>query len=282
MIKAQKYDDLIYDVGMHKGEDADYYLKKGFRVIGFEAIPELAQYCREKFSGEISEGRLKIVEGAIVDGRNLIGGKVKFYRNIDNSVWGTFLDEWVRRNEIMGASSEEILVPAVDFTQSLREYGIPHYLKIDIEGMDKVCLRALLSFDQRPDYVSIESEMVKFEDLIDELDIFRNLGYSLFKAVQQEDVFRQREPRRTKEGNYAGHIFQRGSTGLFGGDLPGKWKDYGGIISEYKFIFLLYEYFGHCGKLKNNFFGRFLIWFFKTVLGRPVPGWYDTHAKYVK
>ncbi len=42
MIKAQKYDDLIYDVGMHKGEDADYYLKKGFRVIGFEAIPELA------------------------------------------------------------------------------------------------------------------------------------------------------------------------------------------------------------------------------------------------
>ncbi len=182
----------------------------------------------------------------------------------------------------MGASSEEILVPAVDFTQSLREYGIPHYLKIDIEGMDKVCLRALLSFDQRPDYVSIESEMVKFEDLIDELDIFRNLGYSLFKAVQQEDVFRQREPRRTKEGNYAGHIFQRGSTGLFGGDLPGKWKDYGGIISEYKFIFLLYEYFGHCGKLKNNFFGRFLIWFFKTVLGRPVPGWYDTHAKYVK
>ena len=33
--------NLIYDVGLHLGEDTEYYLKKGFRVIAFEANPEL-------------------------------------------------------------------------------------------------------------------------------------------------------------------------------------------------------------------------------------------------
>ena len=33
--------DLIMDVGMHRGEDAEFYLKKGFRVVGVEANPEL-------------------------------------------------------------------------------------------------------------------------------------------------------------------------------------------------------------------------------------------------
>ena len=32
-----KYRDLLYDVGMHRGEDAEFYLRKGFRVIGFDA-----------------------------------------------------------------------------------------------------------------------------------------------------------------------------------------------------------------------------------------------------
>ena len=32
-------DDLIYDVGMHRAEDTEFYLAKGFRVIAVEASP---------------------------------------------------------------------------------------------------------------------------------------------------------------------------------------------------------------------------------------------------
>ena len=46
---------LVYDVGMHKGEDSDYYLK-GFDVIRFEADPDLAAQCRSRFSDEIKSG----------------------------------------------------------------------------------------------------------------------------------------------------------------------------------------------------------------------------------
>lgn len=32
---------LIFDVGLHKGFDTSYYLKKGFTVIGVEARADL-------------------------------------------------------------------------------------------------------------------------------------------------------------------------------------------------------------------------------------------------
>ena len=30
------HEDLIYDIGVHVGEDTDYYLRKGFRVVGID------------------------------------------------------------------------------------------------------------------------------------------------------------------------------------------------------------------------------------------------------
>ncbi len=53
-----------------------------------------------------------------------------------------------------------------DFSLNLERYGVPHYLKIDIEGMDTECLKALLPFDVRPDYVSIESDKLSFDKLL--------------------------------------------------------------------------------------------------------------------
>ena len=33
LVDTPKYDDLIYDVGMHQAEDTEFYLHKGFRVV---------------------------------------------------------------------------------------------------------------------------------------------------------------------------------------------------------------------------------------------------------
>ena len=66
LVYTPKHLDLIYDVGMHKGEDTDFYLRKGFRVVAFEADPDLTGYCRKRFKEFLDSGQLKIVEGAIV------------------------------------------------------------------------------------------------------------------------------------------------------------------------------------------------------------------------
>jgi 16S rRNA A1518/A1519 N6-dimethyltransferase RsmA/KsgA/DIM1 with predicted DNA glycosylase/AP lyase activity len=93
LIKTPKHNDLIYDVGMHKGEDTEFYLSKGFRVIAFEADPDLVSLCRDRFKRFIDQGQLKIVEGAIVNMDTIEAGqeRVRFYKNDEESVWGTVL-----------------------------------------------------------------------------------------------------------------------------------------------------------------------------------------------
>ncbi len=277
-----KNDDLIYDVGMHKGEDTDYYLKKGFNVIGYEADPIWAAHCRSRFSEEIKNGKLIVVEGAIVEiplGESK-ERTIKFYKNKEISVWGTVDGAWAYRNELLGTTNEIIEVPIVNFAECLEKYGIPHYLKIDIEGMDAACLRALIRFEQKPDYVSIESEKISYIHLVEEMNLLAQLGYTQFKAVQQQGISQQIEPKTSKEKQYVGYQFQEGSSGLFGEDLPCDWKAYKQILHEYKMIFLQYKLFGDNGKLNQYIVGRVLRKVLSKLMLKPIPGWYDTHAKH--
>jgi len=268
-----KENELIFDVGMHRGEDTDFYLKKGFGVVGFEADPTLAAHCRTRFTDEIRAGRLTIVEGAIVDGAHN-GERVKFYQNTCKDGWGTVHNDWVKRNESHGAPSEAIEVKAIDFAEYLRRYGIPHYLKIDIEGSDILCLKALLGFEQKPDYVSVESEKTSFWKLKEEFRLLEELGYRSFKIVQQVTI----PGMRTKvwESEYE---FEHGASGLFGADLPGKWRTRRQVLTLYGVIWLLYKLYGDYGKLNSYRLGRISRDVLGKLSGKPIPGWYDTHAK---
>jgi FkbM family methyltransferase len=276
---AVKHPELIYDVGMHRGEDTDYYLKKGFKVIGFEADPELVEYCKNRFSDAIKQNLLTIVEGAIVEPiskNELERQKIKFYKNIDASVWGTICDDWADRNQMLGTHIESIEVNSIDFTKCLERYGIPYFMKIDIEGTDIVCLKALLNFEHRPDYVSIESQQVYFNKLQDDINLLESLGYSAFKAVQQVNVISQLEKRNNGEGKYIGYHFDYGSSGLFGRDLPNEWMNKTQILKSYRKIFFMYFLLGDQSILRK--FGvRKLL---RRTLNWPVPGWHDTHGRH--
>src|ERR1700675_2489298 len=101
---------LIYDVGMHRGEDTDFYLKRGHRVVGVEANPDLVTDLRARFRAEIGSGQLQIIDKAI----NSQAGVARFAVNQMNSVWGTLRDEFVLRNEtILGAPSKFIEIECV-------------------------------------------------------------------------------------------------------------------------------------------------------------------------
>jgi hypothetical protein len=70
----------------------------------------------------------------------------------------------------------------------------------------------------------------------------------------------------------------RGSSGPFGTDLRGQWRDKDGILAEYKKILA-----------RNRRFGEGTLWrkwrplkpiknVVEWVLDTRIPGWYDTHA----
>lgn len=274
---------LIFDVGMHKGEDTEYYLKKGYKVIAFEANPELVKFCANKFANEIENNQLIIVEGAIIDpdyDTDSENPNILFYRNKNLSVWGTVDSNWAKRNEKKGTENEIIEVRKINFKECLEKYGIPYYIKIDIEGMDRVCLKALLPFDEKPDYVSIESEKVSFNELKEEFDLFKSNGYSQFQIVNQGNISEQKEPENSQEGSCLHYQFKSGATGLFGKDLPNKWIDYSDAIQKYKLIFFGYKLFGDNGVITNRYARKVMFRIIRMFTKQSIPGWYDTHAKH--
>lgn len=271
-----KYDDLIYDVGMHIGEDTDFYLKKGFRVIAFEANPELVKLNQKKFEQQIKNKKLVIISGAIIE--NPESDKVKFYVNKKRTVWGTVDPEWVARNEKTGAIHEVIEVNAIDFAKCIEVYGIPYYMKIDIEGADLVCLNALKNFSMRPSYISVESEKVIFSKLVEEIALFECLGYNKFVAVQQGNIKNTKVPKPAREGVYVMHKFIEGASGLFGRELTGEFKAGKDILTEYESIFHYYNKFGDNSFWRQNKIGRLILTLITKITNKPLPGWYDTHA----
>lgn len=286
LIDSPKHSDLIYDVGMHRGEDTEFYLKKGFRVIAFEANPDLILHCRNRFKDYLDKGQLIIVEGAITGPEAVsANGKVTFYRSESGSPWGTVCDDWSARNQDLGNSVTKIEVDCVNFEEVIREHGIPHYLKIDIEGCDLICLEALKKFSRKPDCLSFESDKTCFGKLTGEIELLVELGYQRFQAVEQTRIPATHVPPvPSTEGSYASHQFEPGSSGLFGAELPGSWKSKKQILRLYRFVFAGYRLLGDFGVMYQWQFpgASSLRRIVKKGLGwfthAEVPGWYDTHA----
>jgi FkbM family methyltransferase len=218
--------NLIFDVGCHRGEDSRFYLRKGFRVVAVEANPALCGELRDTFSREMANGQFVLVESAIADAP----GEVEFFVNSAKSIWGTIRAEWVERDK---ENFCRIVVPSVTFNSLLQRYGVPRYLKIDIEGADMLCLESLLSVSDRPDFVSFESDRRTASELRSALSLLMRLGYGRFQLVDQKTVQKQKQPFPAREGLYTDCALAPDASGLFGLELPGRWLSPSGFIATY-------------------------------------------------
>ena len=193
--------NLIFDLGMHRGEDTNYYLRKGFSVIGVEANPELAAVCRKRSKRCLENQKLTIVDKAI----SWDNGSAIFFVNEDVSEWGTISAAWTNRNSQLGTKSRKITVETTKLQTLLGKYGVPYYMKIDIEGMDFECLQALNDVWDRPRFVSIESSKISYDEVFSEMAKLWEPGYRQFKVIPQADVPKQICPKPAREGIYIDH-----------------------------------------------------------------------------
>jgi FkbM family methyltransferase len=264
--------DLIFDVGMHLGEDTDFYLKKGFRVVAFEANPTFVQHCNARFSEAVASGKLVIASGAVAPGTT---SSVPFYINLKNTHWGTLNHDWVERNERRGAPSKMVEVPRIDILDYFRRYGVPYYLKIDIEGSDIAAAGSLLDMGSRPLFLSIETNINRLECVLEEIELLRGFGYRKFKPVQQETLDGTRLVSLARDGSLFEHVFEYGASGPFGNDLPGEWLDFDGCRGAYRRIFARYRTVGHLSPLFNSRWHA-IRKRLERVIGNS--GWHDVHA----
>lgn len=267
-------EDLIFDVGMHRGEDTSYYLSKGYRVVAFEANPELARICREDFSDAIESGKLVIVEGAIADTAEAV---VPFY--VDRvSVWGSIDPEWVEKKQVH-RPQRTISVPVVDLVACMRDYGVPAYLKIDIEGADRICLKALRDLPVRPRFVSMEAERLDFDALMADLDLLEQLGYRHFAAVPQAGHVDEQIATTTLSGDPLTYRFPPASSGPFGDDLGDAWGSRDAAVKSYRRAFRRHRLRDRLARSAAARRALAPAYRRSARFRRFLGGHYDTHAK---
>jgi len=105
--------DLIYDVGSNTGDDAAYYLFRGFKVLAIEANPLLAARLEQRFAREVAEGRLSILGVAVAEREGIL----PFWVNEQNDKFSSFSRELGCR---FGTECHEIQVPARPFSGNYR------------------------------------------------------------------------------------------------------------------------------------------------------------------
>src|ERR1700728_3852300 len=120
----------VFDVGMNNGNDTAYYLHRGYDVVAIEASPHLVDLVRPRFAKELQNGRLKILNVGIAD----VEGTIPFWICDSHSEWSSFNRNVAARDNSV---HHEILVSTRRFNSIIEEYGVPYYLKVDIEGNDK-------------------------------------------------------------------------------------------------------------------------------------------------
>jgi FkbM family methyltransferase len=245
--------DLIIDLGAHNGDDTGYYLQKRFRVVSVEANPILAEQIAGRFHHAVRDGRLTVLNLGIA-GQT---GTLPFWVNDEQSVWSSFDRDLGGRH---GSRCHSVPVPCLPLDSILCEHGVPYYLKIDIEGYDRVCLDSLL-VGHCPRYLSCE--LTHVDGLIEQL---HDLGYERFKLVNQSTytdatpvfdnqigfralrklcacvpVVKPFLPNgvRSDFDTFApepGYRFPQGSSGPFGEETYGPWRSRDEIVRRYDHI----------------------------------------------
>ena len=153
-------------------------------------------------------------------------------------------------------------------------------MKIDIEGLDHLCIEALVGRQDKPNHLSIESHATNEDATLKNLKLLSNLGYTKFKIVPQHEVHLQVCPQPAREGKYVDHRFPVGASGLFGAELPGEWLSLDATRERYRRIYRNVRIIGPHNGLLRSLKGNRLA---QAVLVRVFPGgsgWFDTHATY--
>ena len=216
---------LIFDLGFHNGDDTDFYLAKGFQVVAIEAVPRLVQQGNDRFNDQIKQGQLVLIHKAVAA---CAGQKIQFYIHSEKSDWSSCMKDLAESD---GSKAEVVTVETTGLSELCRQYGVPRYLKVDIEGCDLSVARQLAELQEKPLFASFETNKRDYAG------IFANLylaGYTGYQLINQANNASRSAPSVTGEGKNIVYKFGPYSSGGFGEDLPhDMWLSYDEALVRY-------------------------------------------------
>lgn len=158
---------LVFDLGANVGGNIEYYLSKSHKVVALEANPVLCKIIKEKFSQYIKEDRLILVEACLALEED--EKEVTFYVNKFDSGASTFCLPTFNKNDFYSIS-----VLSISYRELINKYGNPDFVKLDLEGYDKVVLNYMIENNKLPDYLQFENQGIEMLKKIVDTNVYRS------------------------------------------------------------------------------------------------------------
>jgi FkbM family methyltransferase len=141
--------DLVFDVGANLGSYAEIFASLGAHVIALEPNPDCVSHIRRSYPLRSID-----VVGAAVGA----SAGVATIHLAERSDMSSMSPEWIR--SIQKAQqlddtvwSRQITVPIITLDSLIERYGVPRFIKIDVEGFEESALRGL---SEQPAFLSFE------------------------------------------------------------------------------------------------------------------------------
>ncbi len=178
MVEASRVtkDDIVLEIGPGKGVLTEFLLKTGAQVIAVEKDDRMIPHLSERFGGEVTSGKLKLIHGDILDmspkDLGILAGKYKLVANIPYYITGELIQKFletdtqpslmtlmlqkeVARRIVAKDAKESIL------SLSVKAYGSPKYIQTVSAG----------SFNPVP---SVDSAILLIDNISDQFFIESN------------------------------------------------------------------------------------------------------------
>jgi FkbM family methyltransferase len=154
---------LVFDVGAHRGQRTAVFAKLGARVIAVEPDETNRRVLSRRYPrGRLSAGSVEVVGKAVSED----GSGATLWVHAPGSGLNSLSPKWVRS---LGADDRRFgskvefagrqRVETTTLESLMNAFGVPHYIKIDVEGHEASVLRGL----RRPvAFLSFEVNLPEF------------------------------------------------------------------------------------------------------------------------
>lgn len=145
-----KLGDLVFDIGANLGGKSAAFLSLGAKVVAVEPNPNCIARLSKRFVREIDAGRLILLPAAI--GRSAGRARLRQFALDGGNASASDIFTAVLEQEF-GAPSAVFEVEMIAGASLFERFGMPAFIKIDVEGMDA---EVLSTVPRRPRMLSFE------------------------------------------------------------------------------------------------------------------------------
>lgn len=160
--------DLVFDIGANIGVYSSAFVSLGARVVAAEPDPSCAEMLRKRFKG---------TEGVTVLQKGLGERECTMELHLSGSRVSSTFSESFKRAEVRDFKTDyvgSVQVQVTTLDSMIKQYGLPKYCKIDVEGVE---LQVLKGLSCKVPYISFEFHSSMLSEAEACLELLEKKGY---------------------------------------------------------------------------------------------------------